>query len=109
MGREDWLEAFAAHPRLGDRGATGRAASEQGTALAAPPGVLEQLRKANAAYEERFGFIFIVCACGRSADALLANLEDRLANPADLELGIAADEQRKITRLRLEKLLAEGA
>ena len=105
----DWLEAFAAHPRLGDRGATGRAASEQGTALAAPPGVLEQLREANAAYEKRFGFIFIACASGRPADALLANLEERLTNPPAVELRTAADEQRKITRLRIKKLLAEGA
>ena len=99
---------FAAHPRLGDRGAAGRAASEQAMALAASPAILEALRDANAAYEKRFGFVFIACAAGVPADSLLAGLNDRLANPTDLELRIAADEQRKITRLRIEKLLVEG-
>ncbi len=106
---EDWLEAFRAHPRIGDRGAAGSAASEQAAALVAAPAVLERLRLANAEYEKRFGHLFIVCASGRPADALLANLEERLANPPPVELGIAAEEQRKITRLRVEKFLAEGA
>jgi allantoicase len=105
----DWLDAFAAHPRLGDRGAAPREAAEQAVALAAPPSVLSELGALNAAYERRFGHIFIACAAGQPADALLGQLKARLGNAPEAELAIAADEQKKITRLRLAKLLAEEA
>jgi 2-oxo-4-hydroxy-4-carboxy-5-ureidoimidazoline decarboxylase len=67
--------------------------------------VRQRLAEGNREYEARFGYIFIVCATGRSAGDLLAALERRLPNPPGEELKIAAEEQRKITRLRLDKLL----
>ena len=112
MTLEDWLEAFRAHPRIGDRAAAaaaGSAASEQAAALSAPSAILDRLRTANGEYEKRFGHIFIVCASGQSAESLLANIESRLGNAPDAELEVAANEQRKITRLRLAKFLAEAA
>jgi len=114
--RSDWLEAFSHHPRIGDReslrarfAATAAwAAEEQRGAGAASEEVLAGLERGNRAYEARFGYGFIVCATGRSADEMLAILTARLENDPDLELAIAAQEQRAITRLRLEKLLSEG-
>ena len=115
LGRDDWLEAFAHHPRIGDREALSRrfattaawASDEQRGATGASEATLDALERGNRAYEERFGYGFIVCATGKSADEMLALLESRLGNAADAELAIAAGEQRKITRLRLEKLLGE--
>ncbi len=66
---------------------------------------MEAVVKANRAYEARFGYIFIVCATGKSAEEMLALLEQRLQNDPGAEIRVAAEEQRKITRLRLEKLL----
>jgi allantoicase len=106
LGRDDWLEAFRAHPRLGDRTALRDKASEQAGAATAPEATLEALAKANRDYEARYGHIFILCASGRGADEMLASVRARIANDADTELAIAAGEQRKITRLRLEKLLS---
>lgn len=112
MNAEDWRETFGAHPRIGDRAtlkarfASGPEASEQEAALAAPESVLDEIAQFNAEYEKRFGHIFIVCAAGQPASRILASLRDRLMNPPDLELSVAADEQRKITRLRLGRLLA---
>jgi OHCU decarboxylase len=109
LTRADWLEAFAAHPRIGDRSASPWAATEQsGTANAADE-VRAQLAAKNRDYETRFGYIFIVCATGQTAAAMLAMLEQRLTNHPDEELHIAAEEQRKITQLRLAKLLAPRA
>ncbi len=118
LGPEDWLEAFATHPKIGERSASvrttdgledrtaGWSAEEQSGAADAAAGTLERLAAANRAYEERFGFIFIVCATGKSAGEMLALLEARLGNERRRELEIAAAEQGKITRLRLDKLLA---
>ena len=105
----DWLEAFAAHPRLGERGAPAREAAEQASALSAPASVLAELAALNAEYEKRFGHIFIACAAGQPAAALLGRLKERLGNTPEAELAIAAEEQKRITRLRLAKLLAEEA
>lgn len=105
----DWLEAFAGHPKIGDRAALAKnslAEGEQAGAAGAPEAVLARLAAANRAYEERFGYIFIVSATGRSAEEMLALLEARLGNARAAELRMAAAEQAKITRLRLEKLLA---
>jgi 2-oxo-4-hydroxy-4-carboxy-5-ureidoimidazoline decarboxylase len=116
LSRADWLEAFSHHPRIGDVAALREkfaataawASQEQRGAAAASDATLEALARGNRTYEERFGYIFIVCATGRSADEMLALLEARLHNdPAD-ELGFAAAEQMKITRLRLEKLLEDA-
>lgn len=113
LSRDDWLEAFAHHPRIGDleslrtRFASTRAwaAGEQAGAATASEAVLHALAEGNRAYEERFGYIFIVCATGKSADEMLGLLRARLPNDPAAELHVAAAEQRKITRLRLEKLL----
>jgi len=110
----DWREAFSHHPRIGDLdsvrarfGSTAAwAADEQRGAAGATESTLRALAEGNRAYEEKFGYIFIVCATGKGAGEMLALLESRLQNDADVELGIAAEEQSKITRLRLEKLLS---
>jgi 2-oxo-4-hydroxy-4-carboxy-5-ureidoimidazoline decarboxylase len=120
LNREDWLEAFAGHATIGgtpvvpsgagstvgDRtSAQSWASNEQSGMNAASPDVRERLAAANRDYEARFGYIFIVCATGKSAEEMLAILEGRLSNAPVVELGIAAAEQGKITRLRLSKLL----
>jgi OHCU decarboxylase len=113
LGREDWLEAFDRHPKIGERSAARTAPEqtrrwseqEQAGAARAPGDVLATLADANRAYQARFGYIFIVCAAGKSGEEMLALLRARLQNDPSSELRIAAEEQRKITRLRLEKLL----
>jgi OHCU decarboxylase len=116
LSERDWLEAFAAHPRIGGRGssdaaraqhaqAEGWSEQEQAGARTAAQATLDELAAANRAYEEKFGHIFIVCATGKTAGEMLALLRARLPNEADAELRTAAAEQGKITRLRLEKLL----
>jgi len=109
----DWREAFAHHPRIGDldslrsrfASTESWAAREQSGAQKAPEELLTALAEGNQAYEERFGYIFIVCATGKSDEEMLALLLRRLANVPQDEIRIAAAEQAKITRLRLEKLL----
>jgi OHCU decarboxylase len=113
LSAADMLEAFAAHPKIG-AGPAGRAgdgttewsAQEQSGTRAARKDVRERLAAANRAYEARFGYIFIICATGKSADEMLASLEARLRHAPDEELPIAAEEQRQITRLRLARLVA---
>jgi len=109
----DYLEAFAHHPEIGADLSELRkkfastaelSLGEQAGATTASEETLLALRAGNRAYRERFGYSFIVCATGKSALQMLALLEQRLPNPADSELHIAAAEQAKITRLRLEKL-----
>ncbi len=109
----DWREAFLQHPRIGDidslkaKYADTRqwAQGEQAGASDASEEVLQALADGNQRYEAKFGHLFIVCATKKSADDMLAIMNDRLPNPPDLELGIAAEEQRKITRIRLEKMI----
>src|SRR5207245_11170454 len=103
----DWLQAFAAQPRIGASVADARARSEQSGVAGAGAETLARLAAGNRAYEERFGYIYIVCASGKSAAEMLAILESRLSNDPETELRIAAGEQRKIIRLRLEKWLRE--
>jgi OHCU decarboxylase len=105
LSAADWLAAFGSHPRIGDAGAGRWSSEEQAAASSATQAVRERLAAANREYEARFGYIFIVCAFGRRADQILATLEDRLRNGAEAELLVAAEEQRRITRLRLAKLL----
>jgi 2-oxo-4-hydroxy-4-carboxy-5-ureidoimidazoline decarboxylase len=113
MGPADVLEAFAHHPEIGANLAELRqkfattaawASTEQRGAVGASEATLIALRNCNQAYRARFGYSFIVCATGKSAEEMLALLEARLDNPLDLELGVAAAEQAKITALRLEKI-----
>jgi allantoicase len=109
----EWLEAFRAHPRIGekkaekaqDERARGWSEKEQSGLSAAAAETLAALAEQNRAYDAKFGHIFIVCASGKSADEMLSLLRSRMSNEATAELQVAAEEQRKITRLRLEKLL----
>ena len=138
LSKADWLEAFAAHPKIGgseevagtgpaglhpppnsiagtgfnlhpppnsDRSRAWSRQEQVGTESASPE-TLANLADANLEYEDRFGHIFIVCASGRNAAEMLAAARERLGNDPETELAIAAEEQRKITRLRLERLLA---
>jgi allantoinase len=117
MDREDWLEAFAAHPKIGDveslrakfAGTRDWAGGEQSGVAGASEGTLNRLAELNRDYEARFGYIFIVCATGKSADEMLAILESRLPNDPQTEVQIAATEQLKITQLRLRKLSDTGS
>jgi 2-oxo-4-hydroxy-4-carboxy-5-ureidoimidazoline decarboxylase len=101
----DGLEAFSHHPRIGAKTTDATATAEQSGTKNAPATILETLTRGNKAYEEKFGYIYIVCATGRSAMEMLELLETRLGNTPEKEIRIAMDEQEKITRLRLEKLL----
>ncbi len=110
LDERDWLEAFSHHPQIGDRASLAArfpathdlSANEQARVGGADAGVLAALAEANQAYLDRFGFIFIVCATGKSAEQVLELLRERLENPRATEVRIAADEQSEITALRLE-------
>ncbi len=112
LERADWLEAFSHHPQIGDTPASGSesarqwAEGEQTGARAATEDVKARLARANRAYFEKFGYIYIVCATGKTAEGMLAILNQRLQNDLASELSIAAEQQRLITRIRLGKLLA---
>jgi OHCU decarboxylase len=126
LSAHDWLEAFAAHPPIGvtgtgpsgpapvtvhpnsqDGSEQSRAWSwqEQSGTRGAASDTLAELADLNRRYAERFGHVFLVCATGRTAAEMLGIGRKRLGNDPETELAIAAEEQRKITRLRLEKLL----
>jgi OHCU decarboxylase len=109
LGPDDWLQAFRAHPRIGETSESGRSGDwsdqEQAGVRTARDVARDRLAEGNRHYEARFGYIFIVCATGRSAEEMLAMLERRLTNHPDDELRIAAEEQRNITRLRIAKLV----
>lgn len=113
MEGDDVREALTHHPRIGAdldelRKRYGSTASwamaEQAGAGAAGEATLVALRDGNLRYEARFGHIFVVCATGKTAAEMLALLEARMANEPDVELAVAAAEQAKITKIRLEKL-----
>lgn len=112
VGEVDWLEAFGAHPRIGERKTAD--ASKQSSAWSqqeqanigyAPQDVTRELTEGNAAYEQRFGFTYIVCATGKSAEEMLAILKRRLGNDSMAELREAAEQQRQIMQIRLGKWL----
>ena len=109
LGPEDWLEAFAAHPRIGEGGGASAdwSRQEQAGVGGAGPEVQDRLARGNAEYEARFGYVFLISAAGRDAEEILAALTERLGNDPDTELRVAAEEHRRITRLRLERLMAE--
>jgi 2-oxo-4-hydroxy-4-carboxy-5-ureidoimidazoline decarboxylase len=117
--KDDWKEAFAHHPKIGDVESltkkfasttdpitAGWASGEQSGVNNASSETIKALAAANRLYEDKFGYIFIVCATGKSAQEMLAELQVRIQNNPDVEIEIAAEEQNKITKLRLEKLLA---
>lgn len=114
MGARDWMEAFSKHPRIGERAApsTGTAQSgawsvqEQQNVASAEDALQTALADGNRKYEQRFGRVFIVCASGKSAGEMLDTLRRRLRSDDATELLEAAEEQRKITNLRLKKWIA---
>jgi 2-oxo-4-hydroxy-4-carboxy-5-ureidoimidazoline decarboxylase len=115
LSANDWLEAFHSHPRIGEQRAAKDLAqqaqawseAEQAGSRGAAPETLEALAAGNREYEKRFGYIFIVCATGKSAAEICEILRERLHHDADEELRVAAEEQRKITELRLKKTLTK--
>ncbi len=122
LGTDDWLEAFAHHPRIGENAETQKdpvragaqtplgdawSTDEQAGVGQTGQEVRAGLSDVNREYERRFGYIYIVCATGKSAEEMLEIARGRLANHPAIELSIAAEEQRKITCLRLDKLLAQ--
>lgn len=112
---QDWLEAFSHHPKIGEKKAAATQSTdaarwseqEQSGTRTADEELLAELSALNRAYEESFGFIFIVCASGKTTEEMIALLRERLHNDVDTELRVAAEEQRRITHLRLRKLLEQ--
>ncbi len=112
LDREDWLEAFRSHPQIGERKAAERVSeqsarwseAEQSGVQNATGDTLSMLADANRMYQEKFGYIFIVCATGKTTDEMLALCRERLGHDDVAELRVAAEEQRRITHLRLRKL-----
>jgi OHCU decarboxylase len=105
LAEADWLEAIAGHPAIGARDLVGLPAREQSAVRDAPAETLSELAKANRDYRERFGWTFLVCATGKTAEEMLSQCRERLHNDQRTELAVAAEEQKKITRLRIEKWL----
>jgi OHCU decarboxylase len=110
----DWLEAFHSHPKIGEKKAAAQTTveaqrwseDEQSGIRNSAQQTIDALAQLNREYEEKFGYIFIICASGKSSEEMLAILRDRLTNVPDEELRTAAAEQAKITQLRLRKLVA---
>lgn len=107
LGRAEWLQAFKAHPRIGERGGHAPQTSEheQAGVRQASGATLASLAAENRRYEARFGHVFLISARGRTADDILQSLRHRMANDPIKELEVAAGEQRKITRQRLLAML----
>jgi allantoicase len=118
LDRDDWLEAFRSHPRIGEKkfgekksaetvSAQARewSSNEQAGVNTASTETTDALATLNRTYEQRFGYIFIICATGKSSGEMLAALRERLQHDEAEELPVAAAEQSKITELRLKKLL----
>ncbi len=116
LAEADWQEAFASHPRIGERKAVGTAtasslawsAGEQSGVAQAEADFAARLAEGNRVYEARFGRTFIVCATGKSSIEILAILERRMRNTAEAELHEAAEQQREIAHIRLRKWLAQN-
>ena len=108
LATADWLAAFAAHPRIGERGGHAPSSSEreQSSVHAATRGTRDALAEENRRYEARFGHVFLISASGRTPGEILAALRQRMSNDPSAEIEVAAAEHRKITRLRLERMLA---
>ncbi|MEO5969202.1 MAG: 2-oxo-4-hydroxy-4-carboxy-5-ureidoimidazoline decarboxylase [Bdellovibrionia bacterium] len=114
LAHSDWLEAFSHHPRIGKiedleaKFSTTQAwaTEEQKGVQGAPQNIIQNLARENLNYENLFGHVFLVCATGKTAEEMLSLLRIRIKNPPSAELNIAAQEQNKITHIRLEKLLS---
>ncbi|MEL0628189.1 2-oxo-4-hydroxy-4-carboxy-5-ureidoimidazoline decarboxylase [Psychromonas aquatilis] len=113
LNQQDYLAAFLGHPQIGDlntlhekyANTSGTASNEQAGMSEADSAVLQEMVQLNRAYFEKFGFIFIVCASGKSAEEMLQLIKQRMPNSFEDEMQIAGNEQAKITTIRLEKLL----
>jgi OHCU decarboxylase len=108
LGEADWLEAFAGHPRIGERG-DATANREQAGAASASRETIRDLIDVNRRYEDKFGFTYIVYATGKTAEGMLGIAQERLENGRDAEIANAASEQRKITATRLRRMLCQEA
>lgn len=113
VSEADLMEAFSHHPKIGDKGSLQKkfatkewASNEQSEVNNASEEIIDELAKGNADYEKKFGYIFIVCATGKSATEMLEMLKNRLPNSPEVEIKIAAREQNKITHLRINKLFS---
>jgi OHCU decarboxylase len=113
LDAQDWLEAFRSHPKIGEKQAAAQTAveaqrwseDEQSGIRNSASYILSELTQLNTDYERKFGYIFIICASGKSSEEMLTILRERLGNRPEAELRIAAEEQAKITQLRLRKLV----
>ncbi|HKG47736.1 MAG TPA: 2-oxo-4-hydroxy-4-carboxy-5-ureidoimidazoline decarboxylase [Pyrinomonadaceae bacterium] len=113
LDKDDWLEAFRSHPKIGEKKASDKVSAqsqqwsgqEQAGVADASNVTASSLAELNHTYEQKFGFIFIICATGKTSDEMLTALRERLQHEPEAELPIAAAEQSKITELRLKKLL----
>ena len=111
---DDWLEAFRSHPRIGEKKASDKVSAqsqqwsgqEQAAVSNASQRTVDSLAELNRDYEKKFGFIFIICATGKTSGEMLAAIQERIEHDSDTELLLAAAEQAKITELRLKKLLS---
>ena len=116
LDRSDWLEAFRSHPKIGEKKAAGKVSAqahqwsgqEQAGVANTAQETADALASLNHTYEQKFGFIFIICATGKTGEEMLAALRERLLHEPELELPIAAAEQSRITELRLKKLLTSS-
>jgi 2-oxo-4-hydroxy-4-carboxy-5-ureidoimidazoline decarboxylase len=116
MREDDWLQAFRAHPRIGERNVDNATAQskqwsghEQSAVDQAQAEILADLAIGNRQYEDRFGFTYIVCATGKSAEEMLQILQRRLYSDRDTEVREAAEQQRQIMQIRLKKWLGDQA
>lgn len=116
LDKTDWLEAFRSHPKIGEKKAADKVSGqsrqwsgqEQAGVAHASQATVDSLAELNRAYEEKFGYIFIICATGKTSGEILSALRERLQHSPAAELPIAAAEQSKITELRLKKLLTSS-
>ena len=116
LDRNDWLEAFRSHPKIGEKKAADKVSAqsqqwsgqEQSGVAEASQNTVDSLAALNEDYEQKFRFIFIICATGKTSDEMLSALRERLQHDPEAELPIAAAEQAKITELRLKKLLTSS-
>ena len=106
LGRADWLEAFAHHARIGEGAGDAWSRREQAGMDGAGEDTRRALAQGNRDYEKRFGYVFLICATGKTAEQMLEALRGRLMHDPATELRIAAGEQASITRLRLDNLVA---
>jgi OHCU decarboxylase len=108
LGPDDWLEALEGHPRIGERGGAAEEHSrrEQAGMDQASFSVRAAIAAGNRQYEERFGHVFLIAAAGRGPEEILGELTRRLGNSPEEEVRVAAEEHRRITRLRLDRMFA---